>query len=109
MPVTVTILYPTEPNATYDLEYYKNFHMPLMQKHWTKYGLKRWSISKFLRNTDGSSVPYVFYGVIELESAEKLKAAFADAAWEEMANDVKRYTSVRPIMLVGELVRDVQL
>jgi uncharacterized protein (TIGR02118 family) len=109
MSATLTFLYPNEANATYDIEYYKNVHMPLMQKHWTKYGLKRWSISKFLPNADGSPLPYVFYGVVELESAEQLRAAFADAAGEEMANDVKNYTSVKPVMLVGELVRDVQL
>ena len=106
---TLTFLYPNEPNAQYDLEYYKTSHMPLMEKHWTKYGLKRWSVSKFRPNADGSPLPYVFYGVIELESPEALNAALADASGEEMANDVKNYSNIRPIVLVGELVHDVQV
>ncbi|KAH8742661.1 hypothetical protein F5883DRAFT_723040 [Diaporthe sp. PMI_573] len=75
----------------------------------TKYGLKRWTLSELLPNADGSPLPYVFYGVIELESAEQLQAAFLDAAGDEMANDVKNYTSVKPVMLVGKIVRDVQV
>ncbi|KAH7149818.1 hypothetical protein B0J13DRAFT_660576 [Dactylonectria estremocensis] len=106
---TLTFLYPNEPDAQYDLGYYQTFHMPLMQRHWAKYGLKRWSVTKFAPNADGSRLPYVFYGVIELESPEALKAALADAAGEEMANDVKNYSSIKPIVLVGELVRDVQV
>lgn len=109
MSATVTILYLNEPNATYDLDYYSNIHMPLVQKHWTKYGLKRWSICKLLPNADGSSMPFVFYGVIELESVDKLRAAFQDAAIEEMMSDVKNYASIKPVILMGELVRDVYI
>ncbi|KAH6974537.1 hypothetical protein BKA56DRAFT_619479 [Ilyonectria sp. MPI-CAGE-AT-0026] len=109
MSATLTFLYPNDADATHDLEYYKNFHMPLMQKHWTKYGLKRWTVSELLPNADGSPLPYVFYGVIELESVEQLQAAFLDAAADEMANDVKNYTSVKPVVLVGKIVRDVQV
>ncbi|PKX89645.1 uncharacterized protein P174DRAFT_507321 [Aspergillus novofumigatus IBT 16806] len=109
MSATLTVLYPNEAGATYDLQYYKDVHMPLMQKHWTKYGLKRWTIPKFLSNVDGSPLPFIFYAVVELESAEQLAKALADAAGEEMANDVKNYTSIKPILLVGEHLADVQV
>lgn len=109
MSATVTILYPNEPNGTFDLDYYKDIHMPLVQKHWTKYGLKRWSICKLLTKADGSPMPYGFYGVIELESADQLKAAFSDAATEEMMSDVENYTSIKPVMLIGELVCDIHI
>lgn len=109
MSATLTILYPNEPSTTFDLDYYKNIHMPLVQKHWAKYGLKRWSICKFLSSTDGLPLPYVCYGVIELESADRLEAALADIAMDAMISDVKNYTGIQPVMLLGEVVRDVHL
>lgn len=34
MVYTVTVLYPNEPDAKYDFEYYFSHHLPLVDRHW---------------------------------------------------------------------------
>jgi hypothetical protein len=44
MPAHATILYPRKAN--FNMEYYLASHMPLAWKHWTPYGLKKYTVTQ---------------------------------------------------------------
>ncbi|KAK7509633.1 uncharacterized protein IWZ02DRAFT_437677 [Phyllosticta citriasiana] len=59
-PVTITVLYPTDPDATFNHSYYTNTHMPLAEKLWTPMGMLGWRTFKHVSSPPRAppSVPY---------------------------------------------------
>jgi hypothetical protein len=56
MTYTVTVLYPD--GAKFNLDYYKNTHMPLVQKEFADYGFKGVSVTTLTYPLPLSSVPF---------------------------------------------------
>lgn len=54
MAFTVTVVFPNDADAKYDVDYYTKTHMTLIEKHWSKYGLQGWSVTKYLPGLDGA-------------------------------------------------------
>ena len=46
MPCLVTVLYPNEPDAKFDLDYYNKHHMPLVLEKFGPHGMKGMSIDR---------------------------------------------------------------
>jgi hypothetical protein len=40
MAFSITVVFPNDADAEYDIDYYTRNHMPLIEKHWSKFGLK---------------------------------------------------------------------
>jgi uncharacterized protein (TIGR02118 family) len=97
---TVSALYPRKDGATFNLDYYLSTHMPLVTKHWSKYGLKSWSVTQM-----APDAPYAFSATMEWESLE----AFGNATKDEestgaIMGDVKNFSSESPVLLAGGVV-----
>lgn len=103
MAASVTVLYPNEPDAKYDIEYYKTHHMSLMEKNIGKYGLVSWSVTTFTPGPDGSAPPYVFGSTVIWSSAAAMKAAFADESAQQVMQDVANFSNKHPTFLFGDV------
>lgn len=103
MAASITVLYPNEADAKYDIDYYKTHHMPLMEKLMGKFGLVGWSVTTFTPGPDGSAPPYVFGSVATWSSAEAIKAAFADECAKQIMQDVANFSNKHPVFLFGEV------
>lgn len=95
---TVTVLYPRDEH-TFDINYYNSTHMPLVSKHWNKFGLKSWTVTKF--NDDA---PYTYAAAMEWESTEALQKAFGDETAKEIMADVANFTKSQPTIISGSIV-----
>ncbi|KAF7621035.1 hypothetical protein F9C07_1484821 [Aspergillus flavus] len=102
MPTTVTVLYPNDVDADYDLNYYLTHHMPLLDKLWGTRGLKGWTYTKYTPSPNGSPQPYVFGCSMTWESGDAMKAAFSGPGVKEAMADVAKFSNKQPIMLFGE-------
>ncbi|KAF2679280.1 hypothetical protein K458DRAFT_422323 [Lentithecium fluviatile CBS 122367] len=97
---TVTVLYPRESNATFDLDYYLSTHMPLVYKHWNKFGLKTYKVTKF--NDDA---PYTYGVAMDWGSADGFgKALQQDDSTKEIMDDIENFSSVKPVIAAGKVV-----
>ncbi|GFN11042.1 hypothetical protein AtubIFM56815_008608 [Aspergillus tubingensis] len=105
MTYTITVVFPNEPDAKYDIEYYTNVHMRLIEKHWTKYGLKSWSVTKFGPALDGTPPPYAVGSRVHWESEEGMKKAFESPEVPEVMGDVVNFSNRPAIFLFGETVQ----
>ncbi|KAG4266793.1 ethyl tert-butyl ether degradation EthD [Fusarium proliferatum] len=65
MTFTVFVLFPNEPDAKYDFDYYVSKHMPLIKERWSEYGVKNWSATEFTNGLNGSPDPYAFGSIVE--------------------------------------------
>lgn len=104
MAVTVTVVFPNEPDAKYDIEYYMAKHMPLIETRWGKYGIKSWSATKYSNGIDGSPPLYAFGSVVTWDNEEQVKTAFTGPEVGEIMADVPNFSNKQPIFLIGELL-----
>ncbi|KAH7141041.1 hypothetical protein EDB81DRAFT_948737 [Dactylonectria macrodidyma] len=104
MAFTVTVVFPNEPDAKYDIDYYLTKHMPMIQERWGKYGVISWSATKFIDGLDGSPSPYAFGSVVNWDNADQVKTAFAGPEVADIMRDVSNFSNKQAIFLLGEVL-----
>lgn len=95
----VTVFYPRKDGAKFDMDYYLSTHMPLIAKHWKKYGLKSYTVTQL----SGDS-PYSVSVVMEWESSEAFGKALKDDGNKEVMGDVANFSSESPVLIAGDVV-----
>ncbi|KAM0331390.1 hypothetical protein ACHAQA_003063 [Verticillium albo-atrum] len=104
MAVTITVLFPNEADAKYDIDYYVNKHMPLIQSLWGPYGVQSWSATKFGNGVDGSAPKYAFGSTVTWENGDQVKAAFAGPEVGRIMGDVANFSNKEAVFLTGEVL-----
>jgi uncharacterized protein (TIGR02118 family) len=100
--IKVSVLYPNNPGAKFDMDYYCNSHMPLVR---TKLGaaLKGMDVEQGLAGgAPGSPATYVAMGHLSFESVDAFQQAFGPAA-EAILGDIPNYTNVEPVLQISEI------
>lgn len=103
MAASVTVLFPNEADAKYDINYYITHHMPLMEKLWGHLGVKSWSVTTFTPGPDGSAPAFVFGSNVIWSSTEAIKTAFADKSMQQIMEDVPKFSNKQPTFLFGDV------
>ena len=98
----LTVSYPKGEDTSFDLQYYRDTHIPLCQRLFGEHGLR----GTVLRTAEGkapgsgdlnhASIDLVF------DSAEGLQAALA-AGGKEVSADLVNYTNAKPRMSFSEI------
>jgi uncharacterized protein (TIGR02118 family) len=93
--VKVSVLYPKSDGSTFDMDYYRQKHKPLVLE---VLGCDRFDIDQ------GIDGPYMAVGHLYFESTEKMQAGMAGPRAGEAMTDVANFTNVTPAMQVSEVV-----
>jgi uncharacterized protein (TIGR02118 family) len=100
--IKVSVLYPNEEGKKFDMDYYCNSHIPMVQE---KLGaaLKGGAVEQGLSGPEpGSPATYVAMGHLQFESVEAFQSAFAPHAEEIMA-DLPNFTDIQPTLQISEV------
>lgn len=100
--IKVSVLYPNNEGTTFDMDYYCNSHMPMVQE---KLGAacKRTAAEKGLGGaTPGSRPPFIAMGHLTFDSVEAFTAAFTPHA-QVIMGDVPNFTNAEPIVQISEV------
>src|SRR5437763_11909497 len=100
--IKVSVLYPHSPAATFDMGYYLETHMPMVQR---KLGsaCKGMAVEQGLAGGSPDAPPtYIAMGHLLFDSAAAFQAAFAPHAAAIMG-DIPNYTKIQPIIQVSEV------
>ena len=100
--IKVSVLYPNEKGKKFDMDYYCNSHIPMVQK---KLGaeLKGGAVEQGLSGAEpGSPATYVAMGHLLFDSVEAFQRAFGPHAETIMA-DVPNYTDIQPVLQISEV------
>lgn len=100
-PALVTVVYPSQPDAKFDLDYYNTTHIGLVTEKWTKYGLQKYWVAD-LRPSKG---PYAIQCTMLWESFEGFKKAGAAEESAAVFADVSNFTNLKATLLSGEVVK----
>ena len=96
-PATITILYPSGSDATFDMSYYLNKHMPLVHELWGGEGLKSYKVTKF-----SSEQPYAVQCLLEFGSTDEFQAAVGGQNTGKIMGDVPNFSNKQPLIMMGE-------
>ena len=72
---TLSVVYPRTPGATFDYDYYRSKHMPLVTQRWANAGLLGGEALLGNAAPDGSEAPYFAIGIIHFDTRETSDAA----------------------------------
>jgi uncharacterized protein (TIGR02118 family) len=100
--IKVSVLYPNQPGRKFDMGYYCNKHMKLVQE---KLGAacKSMAVEQGLSGaTPGSAPAFVAMGHMYFDSLEAFQAAFAPCA-DTLIADIPNYTDIEPTFQVSDV------
>ncbi len=101
--IKVSVMYPHQPGARFDHDYYRDKHMPMVKARLGAACLF-YTVDKGLTGgAPGQPPAYVGMCHLYADSVEGFQAAFAPHAKEILA-DIPNYTDLAPVMQVSEVV-----
>jgi uncharacterized protein (TIGR02118 family) len=101
---TLSVVYPRQPDGTFDLDYYRSKHLPLVSERWADAGLLGGGALIGQTGADGSDPPYFAIGMIDFESTEAIHAALAGEHAAEIIADIGNFTNVQPVIQINERI-----
>ncbi|HYZ63582.1 MAG TPA: EthD family reductase [Acetobacteraceae bacterium] len=99
--IVVTVTYPASETSRFDLDYYRNAHLPLVCARWAAFGLQR---ARFLRGTavpGGGPLATHLTALLYFASEQDFQRA-VEQHGREIMGDIKNFTDVRPTVQLNE-------
>ena len=101
--IKVSVMYPNDPGARFDHEYYRDKHMPMVKSRLGE-SCKYYTVDKGIAGgAPGAPATYVGMCHIFSDSVEAFQAGFDPHANEILA-DIKNYTDLTPVIQISEVV-----
>ena len=100
--IKVTVMYPNTDGSRFDMAYYCNTYMPMVQE---KLGaaLKGVAVEQGIGGEEpGSPPPYLALGHLLFESVEAFQTSFAPHA-QVIMGDIPNYTNTQPAIQISEV------
>lgn len=101
--IKVSVMYPHQPGARFDMDYYRDRHMPMIRQRMGAACLHYAIDSGIGGGRPGAPPPYAAMCHIHCDSVEAFDAAFGPHAKEILA-DVPNYTDLQPVMQISDVV-----
>ena len=100
--IKVSVFYPNNEGAKFDIDYYCNKHIPMVRQ---KLGAacKTAAVEQGMAGaTPGSRPAFIALGHLYFDSVEAFQSAFGPHAGPILA-DVPNYTNTTPVIQIGEV------
>jgi uncharacterized protein (TIGR02118 family) len=100
--IKVSVMYPNGANATFDMAYYLNKHMPMVMRTLAP-ALKSYFVDEGLGGGQpGVAAPYVAMCHLMFESVEAFESGFATHG-PDILSDIPNYTNTQPTVQVSQV------
>ena len=102
--ITVSVLYPNQDGASFDHDYYKDKHIPLVAERLGS-ALKNVTVERGLAGgAPGAPAPFVAIAHLSFDSVEDFQNSFGPHA-EEILADIPNYTAIPATFQVSEVTK----
>ena len=102
MSVTFTAMYPNTEGSNFDIDYYMNKHIPLVQKLWGNKLLKTQVVSDLPNPLTGDAPTYRVIAHLEVTNKTDL-ISLIEAHGKELGEDFPNYSDIKPVIQVSEI------
>jgi len=99
----VSVMYPNQAGARFDIDYYRTTHMELVIRHLKPFGLVRTEVLKGLSGGGGQPAPYVCIGSLYFETVDGYEKGVA-ASGGAVRADISNFTDITPVRQISEVV-----
>ena len=101
--IKVSVLYPKSENTHFDINYYRDTHMPLVRQRLGD-ACKRTAIeSGIAGGAPGQAPAFIAMGHLYFDSVSEFEAAFGLHA-EEILGDIPNFTNAQPTVQISEVI-----
>ena len=101
---TVTVIYPREPNPTFDFDYYVQHHLPLLMQRWGSSRLEAVEALRGVAGADGGEPPFLAQALLRFSSMQTFQEAISGEHTPEIMGDIRNFTNAQPIVQVNEAI-----
>ena len=101
---TLSVVYPRASGTTFDYDYYRDKHLPLVGQRWVDAGFVGGEALLGKAAPDGSDPPYFAIGIIHFDSVDSLAAALNGEHAPEIIGDIRNFTDVQPVLQINERI-----
>jgi len=103
--IRVIVSYPNQAGSRFDMDYYLNKHIPLVEEKLAPHGLTGVGIEQGLAGAmPGSPAKYQIEAYMTFSTIEQVQAAMGAAAPSLMA-DLANFTDVPPEIQISKVIR----
>jgi uncharacterized protein (TIGR02118 family) len=99
----VSVMYPNQKGARFDIDYYRTTHMDLVIRHLKPFGLIRTEVLKGLSGGGGQPAPYICIGSLYFETVDGYEKGVA-ASGGAVRADIPNFTDITPVRQISEVV-----
>jgi uncharacterized protein (TIGR02118 family) len=99
----VSIMYPNQKVARFDLNYYRTKHMDLVKKHLQPFGLIKTDVENGLSGGGDQPAPYICIGNLYFESRNGYDMGIAEAG-PILRRDISNFTDITPVRQISEIL-----
>jgi uncharacterized protein (TIGR02118 family) len=99
----VSVFYPVKAGSKFDMDYYLNTHMKMVEAAWSTAGLRGYAVLKGVGEPGGGEATYQVVANLDFTSAEAFDAAVAESGAKIMG-DIPNFTDVQPVIQISDVV-----
>lgn len=100
--VKVTVMYPNDAGAKFDMRYYVTKHLPMVRDRCAPECKGIAAESGVAGGAPGAPAPYIAVGHLTFDSVAAFQKAFAPHA-AEILGDIPNYTNTSPVIQISEV------
>ncbi|MBY0518900.1 MAG: EthD family reductase [Sphingomonas sp.] len=99
--IILSVLYPASEGATFDWDYYRATHLPLVHRAWDSTGLQSIEVFEGVGTPQGGAAPYVCMAHLRFDDAAAMHASVGGAAAAEVFADIINFTPIVPLTQIS--------
>jgi uncharacterized protein (TIGR02118 family) len=99
--VAVNVLYQHPKDAAAFEQYYRDVHIPLLQRHTSAVGINGVDLVKFEKNADGSAPSFYRMASLWFDSPAALDRGMATGEFKALVDDLKHFASGGVIAMIS--------
>lgn len=99
----VSVRYPNHKDTTFDISYYINSHMPLVEKLWKPLGLLKWEVVEYGPAADGTQAEHRVATFMTWKDEASFTAAAGNADAHKIFGDVPNFCNHESTSAVGKI------
>ena len=99
----VSVMYPNQEGARFDLNYYQTTHMDLVKQNLKPFGLIKADVDKGISGGGDQAAPYICIGNLYFESRDGYDKGILEAG-PILRGDISNFTDITPVRQISEML-----
>lgn len=101
--IMVSVMYPAQEGARFDMDYYLKTHMSLVAERWTSFGLRETKVMRGVSGPGGAAPAFPVIALLSFESAEAFQRA-VEQHGKDVMGDLANFTTIQPVIQVNDIL-----